>query len=203
MLWKKEETWRSIRRAYDLMKKLRAGFKTQFVQAAYSECWVSWKLAKAGYDVRFHDGGCDVSVVLNDSKSTRQIVRFEVNHSEDNKDQDKDGHGYASWVINKPQVEKEKFDHCILIRESLKKDEPDAAYVFKREEIAGTKPVDVRSDRLDYYLWYSEYFGDIFKKYEWMRMAANPLVKSLNKNPKEFEKRWNEILRGELQSCMR
>jgi len=199
LLWKREKTWRTIRKAYDLMRQMRAGFRTQFVQAAYSECWVAWKLAKTGYNVRFHEKGCDASVIFSDSESEMQKVRFEVKHSEDNKEADKDGHGYASWVISKPQVDNEKFDLCVLVRDSLRMDEPDAAYVFKREEIASTRPVDVNPPKRDYYLWYSKYFEAIKDKYEWMRMAANPLVETLNRNPEEFKERWNKILRGELQ----
>jgi len=203
MLWEKEETWRTIRKAYDLMKKMRAGFRTQFVQAAYAECWVACKLAKAGYNVRFHEGGCDVSAMFSNSKNGTKKVRFEVKHSEDNKDPDQDGHGYASWVISKPQVDNKKFDLCILVRDSLRNIEPNAAYVFKREEIAETTPVDVNPPRKDYYLWYSEYFEDIKNKYPWMRMAANKLVETLNRNPKEFEERWHQILLGKLQDLLR
>ncbi len=199
-LWKDEQTWRTIGKAYGLMKKMNAGFRTQFVQAAYAECWVAYKLTKAGYDVKFHEGKCDLSLSLHDSHEPKN-VRIEIKHSEDNKDKDKKGHGYSSWVISGPQVDDKKFDLCILVRGGLTKDDPDATYVFSLKEIANTKPVDVNPGRLDYYLWYSEYFGDICD--EWMRNAANPLVESLNKNPSEFEERWNKILNGDLRLILK
>lgn len=179
MLWAEEETWKSLRKAYRLMKSMKTGFRTQFVQAAYAECWVAYKLVEAGYDVRFHEKGCDVSVALSGANSTVRNVRFEVKHSEDNKQPDKHGHGFASWVISIPQVEDKKFDLCVLVRDSLRREEPDVVYVFKCQEIAKTKPVEVNAPKRDYYLWDSEYFGEIIKDDEWMRMAVNPLVESL------------------------
>jgi len=203
MLWKEKETWRTFRTAYDLIKRIRAesrtGWRTQFIQAAYAECYVAWKLAEAGYDVRFHETGCDVSVILCNSEDKFKTIKFEVKHSEDNKDKDQEGHGYASWVISKAQVDQEKFDFCVLIRDSLRYEEPDAVYVFSREEIANTKPVDVNRPKMDYYLWFSNYFCDIALKNNWMCMATNPLVESLRDNPKKYEKRWNVILEGKLQ----
>jgi len=184
------------------MKGMKAGFRTQFVQAAFAECWVACKLRNAGYDVRFHESGCDVSVVLSDCDSNVQKVRFEVKHSEDNKQPDKRGHGFASWLISRTQIEKEKFDLCVLVRDSLKGEEPDAAYVFKRLEIAQTEPVEVNAPKLDYYVWDSEYFEDIINDNEWMRMAVSPLVKSLHQNPTRFQKRWSKILEGDLQGLM-
>jgi hypothetical protein len=202
MLWAEEETWKSLGKAYRLMKSMKAGFRTQFVQAAYAECWVARKLVEAGYDVRFHEKGCDLSVVLSGANSALQKVKFEVKHSEDNKEPDKYGHGFASWVISRPQVEDEKFDLCVLVRDSLRREEPDAAYVFRRQEIAKTKPVEVNAPKLDYYLWDSEYFEDIIKEDEWMRLAVSPLVGSLHRNPALFQNRWIKILSGGLQSLM-
>lgn len=204
MLWKEKETWESFRKAYDLIKRIRVksrtGWRTQFIQAAYAECWVAWKLAKAGYNVKFHEPGCDVSVILHNSEDKSKIVRFEVKHSEDNKDKDRDGHGYSSWVISKAQVDRRKFDFCVLIRDSLRYEEPDAVYVFSREEIASTKPVVVNPPKRDYYLWFSDYFYDIIlTRNDWMRMATSPLVESLRDKPKKYQKRWNEILEGKLQ----
>jgi len=198
VIWEKEETWRSLRESYILMKNLH--FRTQFIQAAYSECWVASKLSKAGYNVKFHDGDCDVSVVSSNPEDKEKKIGFEIKHSEDNKDPDSDGHGYASWVISRPQVKEEKFHICILLRDSLKTNEPYPPFILKREEIAKTEPVDVNEGRLDYYLWYSDHFENIMKKSDWMRKAANPLVKSLNKDPTEFIKRWNEVLNGKVQS---
>ena len=192
MSWAEEKTWRSLRKAYALMKSLKAGFRTQFVQAAFAECWVACKLGNAGYNVRFHENGCDVSVVLSDSKDNGRRVKFEVKHSEDNKQPDKHGYGFSSWLISRAQIEKKKFDLCLLIRDSLREEEPDAVYVFRRQEIAETEPVEVNAPKLDYYLWDSEYFEDIIKDDEWMRMAVSPLVKSLHQNPTRFQERWSK-----------
>lgn len=105
-----------------------------------------------------------------------------------------------SWVISKAQVDRRKFDFCVLIRDSLRYEEPDAVYVFSREEIASTKPVVVNPPKRDYYLWFSDYFYDIIlTRNDWMRMATSPLVESLRDKPKKYEKRWNEILEGKLQ----
>jgi hypothetical protein len=182
------------------MKGMKAGFRTQFVQAAYAECWVASKLVGAGYNVRFHEDACDVSVIIADSMKALKKIRFEVKHSEDNKQPDKKGHGFASWLISRSQVEKEKFDLCILVRDSLKLDEPDATYVLERREIAQMKPVEVNPPKLDYYIWDSEYFEDLIKDDDWMREATNPLVESLHRNPATYQKRWNTILCGKLQS---
>ena len=156
-------------------------------------------MVEAGYDVRFHEPGCDVSVILYNSEGKPHTIKIEVKHSEDNKDKDRDGHGYSSWVISEAQVDRKKFDLCVLIRDSLRYEEPDAVYVFSQKEIASTKPVDVKPSKMDYYLWFSNYFYDIILKYDWMRMATSPLVESLRDNPKKYEKRWNEILEGKLQ----
>ncbi len=199
MLWQKEETWKTIRKSYGLMKELGGGFRTAFVQAAYSECYVACELKKAGFSVKFHEqAGCDVSIVYPDGSNEDRLIKLEVKHSQDNKDQDDDGHGYSSWVISKPQIEKEKFDLCLLVRDSLKRDDPDSVYVFTRNEIAKTEPVDVNPPKEDYYLWYSEYFFDICIKYEWMTKAANSLVCNLNKNPFIFQNRWKKLLKKEL-----
>jgi hypothetical protein len=200
MLWAEERTWKSIRQTYGLMKSMKAGFRTQFVQAAYAECFVASRLKNAGYDVRFHEDNCDVSVVHPDSNGNLQKTRFEVKHSEDNKQPDNKGHGFASWLISQSQVDKEKFDLCVLVRDSLKWDEPDAVYVFKRQEIARTKPIEVNPPKKDYYIWYSEYFEDLMKDNPWFCMATNSLVKSLHRTPVPFQKRWNVILKGELRA---
>ncbi len=196
-LWKNEKTWKTIRESYRLMKMLKV--KTQFIQSAYSECWVAWKLNKAGYDVRFHPKDCDVSI---NAASPEQSVRFEIKHSEDNKGKYANGHGYSSWRISKPQVKEGKFDLCLLLRDSLRGDEPDVTYVFTREEIANTIPIFDEGEKVDYYLWYSEYFEEIRKKEQWMNKAANSLVESLNKNPYEFERRWQLIVDGKLQDAL-
>ncbi len=84
------------------------------------------------------------------------------------------------------------------MRDSLKGDTPEAVYVFTRNEIAQTEPVDVNPPKDDYYLWYSEFFSDICKKYNWMRKAANPLVCDLNDNPFTYQNRWKKLLKKEL-----
>lgn len=201
-LWREEETWKTIRKAYGMMKGMKPRFKTPFVQAAYAECWVAYKLANAGYDVKFHEGKCDLSIDLHDSNEPL-IIELEIKHSEDNKDPDKKGHGYSSWVISSAQVEEAKFHLCVLVRDSLARNEPDAAYVFTLKEIAKTKPVYVNPPRLDYYLWYSEYFTDICNDHEWMRSTANSLVESLNRNPSKFVERWNKILNGDLRLILK
>jgi len=164
MLWRKESTWKTLRESYGLMKKLGAGYRTQYIQAAYSECYAAHRLLEAGYDVEFHTiPGCDLSLRLNETLDKTRTIKIEVKHSEDNKEKDRDGHGFSSWVMSKPQVEKEKFDLCILLRDSLKYDKPDAVYVFTREEIANTRTVIVNGYQ-KYYLWYSEFFEEISKK---------------------------------------
>ena len=201
-LWREDDAWKTIRKAYRIMRGMNAGFRTQFVQAAYAECWIAFKLAQAGYDVKFHEGKCDLSVELHDSKE-HHIVNFEIKHSMDKKDPDRQGHGYSSWVISKPQVEEKKFHLCVLVRDSLTNEEPDAAYVFSLKEIATTEPIDVNAPRKDYYLWYSTNFKEIKKDHKWMRGAANPLVESLNRNPFEFTERWENILSGNLHLVLK
>lgn len=195
-LWEKEETWRTIKKSTDLMKQLGAGYKTQFTQAAYSECWVAWKLLNAGYKVKFHnkDDKCDLSIILDNSTK----VKLEIKDSQDNKEQDAMGRGFSSWVFSRSQVEEEKFNFCILVRTSLKNDEPVAVYVFKREELGDTKPVSLseNSEKV-YYIWFSKYFDELIKNKEWEKVT-NKYSMRLNKNPKDFENRWNKILSGEV-----
>ena len=197
MIWKKECTWENIRKTYGFMKQLK--FRTQFVQAAFAECYIASKLSNAGYDVRFHENS-DSDLTINFSNlKVKNFINIEVKHSEDNKDQYPNGHGYSSWVISKPQVEQEKFDLAILVREGLKKDGPNAVYVFTRKEIAKTPIVDVNPPKMDYYMWYSDYYEEINERSNWMKSAANSLVESLNTKPDNFEKRWDRILSGNIQ----
>jgi hypothetical protein len=86
--------------------------------------------------------------------------------------------------------------------DSLRGDEPEVVYIFARKEIANTKTSKFDDGKESYYLWYSEHYEKIRKKYGRMNEAANSLVKSLNKNPSKFERRWQLILDGKLQDAL-
>lgn len=198
-IWRDEKTWRELRNSYSHMLKL--GLRTQFVQSAYSECYIAWALDRAGYEVKFHPEGHECDILFRNNGVEKKL---EVKHSQVNKepwthDENRqpypngEKHGFESWVIPEKQVDNEKFDYLVLVKDTLATDEPSHLFVFKRCEIVDIKKVEVNG-RDCYYIWDSKYFQEYKERSSWMRGAANHLVEKLHSKPETYVKRWKNIL---------
>jgi hypothetical protein len=180
--WEKEETWKIIRESYRLMLDL--GLKTQFVQSAYSECYIAWALKQTGYEVQFHPSGCDMSFKDKNGKK----INVEVKHSQVNKQPNNQGHGYESWKISEKQMIGKKFDYLILVKDRFP--ELDDIYVFTRHEIEQTK----EDEDGGWYIWDAEYLDEIKDRSKNMRESITSVTESLHINPEKYKKRWINIL---------